>query len=336
MKNLILTLLLTIVALSATFAQNARLQVIHNSPAPNVDIYVNGNLFLEKFVYRTATPFIDVPAGVELVLGVAPARSESADDVIANFPVTLEEDKTYIVIANGIVGGNPGFNLEVFDMGSETAPGDDNVGLLFFHGSPDAPEVDITSGGAVLFDDVEYGEFSGYLNVPAAEYTVEVTPSNDNDVVVAAYKKDFSFWKNRTAVIFASGFLGGDDPSFEPWVALSTGGTFPLDAVSSGNTGMAAIFNSTINSNEIKATALNIYPNPTTGNINLNLSLENDSEAQVLIVNRLGQTVYNNQVQLVKGDNQFNLNLDNLSNGSYYLKLETKNKVISKPFVILK
>ena len=41
-------------------------------------------------------------------------------------------------------------------MGEETV-GADNVGLMFFHGSPDAPEVDIIAGGAPIFDDVEYG-----------------------------------------------------------------------------------------------------------------------------------------------------------------------------------
>ena len=93
------------------------------------------------------------------------------------------------------------------------------------------PEVDITVGGSPIFDDVSYTEFSGYLEVPATEYQVAVTPANDNSTVVAEYKKDFNFWKGQTAVIFASGFLSGDSPSFEPWVALSNGGTFPLDAV---------------------------------------------------------------------------------------------------------
>ena len=97
-----------------------RLQVIHNSPTPNVDIYVNGDLLLDNFVYRTATPFIDVPAGVDLTVGVAPANSSSANDAIANFDYNLADGGTYVIIASGIVGGTPGFNLEVFGMGQET------------------------------------------------------------------------------------------------------------------------------------------------------------------------------------------------------------------------
>ena len=129
-----------------------------------------------------------MPSGVDLEVGVAPSNSTSSADAIATFNYTLAEDETYIAIANGIVGGTPGFNIEVFDMGQETVA-DENVGLLFFHGSPDAPEVDITVGGSPIFDDVSYTEFSGYIEVPATEYQVAVTPANDNSTIVAEYKK---------------------------------------------------------------------------------------------------------------------------------------------------
>ncbi|MEM9823927.1 MAG: DUF4397 domain-containing protein, partial [Bacteroidota bacterium] len=92
-----------------------------------------------------ATPFIDVPADVEINIGVATKNSTSAADAIANFPVTFEAGETYVVIASGVVGGNPGFDLSVFDMGQEPTDNEDNVGILFFHGSPDAPTVDIVS-----------------------------------------------------------------------------------------------------------------------------------------------------------------------------------------------
>ena len=49
----------------------ARLQVIHNAADPlasEVDIYVNGDLLLDNFAFRTATPFVTVPATVPLIL----------------------------------------------------------------------------------------------------------------------------------------------------------------------------------------------------------------------------------------------------------------------------
>lgn len=225
-----LTTLLMLFCIQMLVAQTARVQIIHNSPAPTVDIYVNGDLFLNDFVFRTATPFVDVPADVNLDIAVAPGNSASVDDAIATFPATLAADETYVVVATGVVGGNPGFDLAIFDMGQETV-GDDNIGLLFYHGSPDAPAVDITTGGAPIFDDVSYGDFQGYLEVPAASYELAVTPAADNSNVLAAYNANLGFWRGRTAVVFASGFLSGDNPAFEPWVALDNGGTFPLTAI---------------------------------------------------------------------------------------------------------
>ncbi len=70
----------------------SRLQVIHNSAdvaAENVDIYLNGDLLLDDFAFRTATPFIDAPADVELNIGVAPGNSSSVDDTLANFNANL-------------------------------------------------------------------------------------------------------------------------------------------------------------------------------------------------------------------------------------------------------
>ena len=130
-----LTLVLTLLSMAWAFAQTARVQIIHNSPEPTVDIYANDDLLLDNFVFRTATPFIDVPAGVDINIGVATANSTSAADAIANFPVNFADGRTYVVVAAGVVGGTPGFNLFVTDMGQETVA-DGNVGILFFHGCP--------------------------------------------------------------------------------------------------------------------------------------------------------------------------------------------------------
>lgn len=85
-SNKTLLLLLTmLLSWSWLSAQTARLQVIHNAPEPTVDIYVNGALLLNDFTFRSATPFIDVPANVVLSIAVAPGTSTSVSDAIATF-----------------------------------------------------------------------------------------------------------------------------------------------------------------------------------------------------------------------------------------------------------
>ncbi|MFK8101256.1 MAG: DUF4397 domain-containing protein, partial [Saprospiraceae bacterium] len=231
MKKFSFLFLLSLISM-VSFAQTAKVQIIHNAPSPKVDIYANSDLLLNNFTFRTATGYLEVPAGVEINIGVALDDSDSAADAIANFPVTFEDGERYVVVASGIVGGNPGFDLKVFAMGQETADNEDNVGILFFHGSPDAPTVDVVTGGTPIIDNASYGDFQGYLNIPADNtYQLDITPGEDNSTIVASYEADLSFWAGKTAVIFASGFLSGESPAFEPWVALSNGGTFALDQI---------------------------------------------------------------------------------------------------------
>ena len=67
---------LLLLLVTPAFAQTARIQAIHNSPyaeAAAVDVYFNGELQLDDFAFRSATPFIDVPADSAIVLDITTA-----------------------------------------------------------------------------------------------------------------------------------------------------------------------------------------------------------------------------------------------------------------------
>jgi hypothetical protein len=151
----------------------ANVQVIHNAiGADTVDIYAGDDLLLDNFAFRTATPFTFLPAGVDIRLGVAPGNSTSVADTLTGFDVNLDNGSTYVVIAKGILGNaDTPFGLAVNDMGQTAAATGAGVDLLLYHGSPDAPEVDVLTGGNVIYDNVAFDGFSnGYANVPAGEY----------------------------------------------------------------------------------------------------------------------------------------------------------------------
>ncbi len=227
-----LLLSLSLASFSA-FSQTARLQVIHNSPEPTVDVYVNDGILLEDFVFRTATAYIDVPAGVPLTLDVAPAGSTSSAESIYDVTVTLDEGETYVAIASGVVGDpTTPFGIWVQSGTREAALDGSSVDFIGVHGSPDAPTVDIIARDvAILLDDVSYGDISGYITVPAGSYVLDVTPGADNYNIVESFRADLSGLGGGAAVVFASGFLGST-PGFGLFAALPDGTVveFPVEA----------------------------------------------------------------------------------------------------------
>src|SRR5690606_21770735 len=155
MKRFQRSIVLLAVALASStahlaHAQTARVQVIHNcadAAATEVDVWLDNALLLDDYAFRSATPFIDAPAGVPFTVGIAPSGSMSAAESIFTQEFTLEEDGSYIIVASGIVSPtgyspSPPFSLQVFAGARETAAGP-GTDVLAMHGSTDAPMVDV-------------------------------------------------------------------------------------------------------------------------------------------------------------------------------------------------
>ena len=217
-KILLAAILIT--GLNFTFAQTARLQVIHNAADPGavaVDIYLNGILLLDNFGFREATPYIDAPAGTPINIGVAGPNSTSAADTIKNFNVTLTANEKYVAIANGVLspgsfasnpdGRSTAFTLFIKAMARENGTSSD-VDFFVLHGSTDAPTVDVLARRvATLVDNAAYGDITSYITVPPASYILDVTPGGNNSTIVASFQADLSGLGGGAAVVFASGFL---------------------------------------------------------------------------------------------------------------------------------
>ncbi|HWB62040.1 MAG TPA: DUF4397 domain-containing protein, partial [Chitinophagales bacterium] len=240
---------------SLAFSQTANVQVIHNCADPaadTVDIYVNGNLALDNFAFRTATPFLQLPSGVTLNIGVAPKNSTSVADTIKSFAVgPLTTDSNYIVVASGVVANgfaaNPNslstsFTLKVI-TDAVTAGSGQNVSLGVFHGATDAPGVDVkVTNGPALVTNIEYGSFAGYLSVPATWYPISIYPTGAN-TAVANYVADLSGLSGGAAVVIASGFLNpsanNNGPAFGLFAVLTDGTVIELPAQTFANVQIA-------------------------------------------------------------------------------------------------
>ncbi len=315
----------TVVELPAV--EVARVQVIHNSPSPTVDVYANGDLLLDDFAFRTATPFTTLPAGVNIDLGVALDNSSSVEDTLVNFPVMFENGKTYVVIATGIVGDmDTPFDLAVSDMGQEAAGDDTEVDLLLYHGSTDAPAVDVlVDGGGTLFDDVAYGDFQGYVSVPTGAYTLNLTPADDNSTVVVSYQADLSDAGGLAATVFASGFFDGTDPAFQVWVALPDGTTFPLQLATNVRT---------------LTDQLGYYrvaPNPASSMVQVSYELSEKLDLQLTLFDANGRLLQlRNLGEQIPGEYTEELNVAQLPEGVYFLNLVSSQGVANQRIIVTK
>ena len=196
---------------TATPAGTAMVRVAHMSPnAPNVDVYVDGNAVLEDVAFGAVSPYLDVPAGEREVEITA---AGDASTVVFSGPVPVEADSAYTVAAIGEIGDEADQPFEPLVLEDDnSAPGGETARVRVVHASPDAPAVDVTveSSGDALYDGVAYGE-SGYVEVPAGEYTLQIrgdTESNDGDVVADF---DVSLAGGQVYTAFAAGYLSPDD-----------------------------------------------------------------------------------------------------------------------------
>jgi len=73
-----------------------------------------------------------------------------------------------------------------------------------------------------------------------------------------------------------------------------------------------------------------LYPNPSAGNITMEVWLAKEENANIQIMNTLGQTVFSKNQKLVNGSNKIDFNLSNLAKGTYYLQIKTATDIAVK------
>lgn len=69
-----------------------------------------------------------------------------------------------------------------------------------------------------------------------------------------------------------------------------------------------------------------LYPNPAKDNINVSFVNENAENVSYQIVNVIGQTIRTQNIPAVKGETLYNVNLNGIESGVYFIKLGVGNK----------
>lgn len=315
--------------------QTAKVQIIHNSADPlaaMVDVYIDGVLAADNFAFRTATPFVSIPANRDVSVAVAPPTSTSVEEALATFPFNLAPGR-YAAVANGVLvpssfAPNPdpravstGFSVyPILDV----RPGSMNPGevdVIIFHGSTDAPAVDVYANGQLkLVSDLLYAVATPYISVPALSYTINIAPTGG--APIANFRADLTGLAGQSIIVVASGFLdpsaNNNGPAFGLYAALSDGGALvqlPPTTSSVDEQDMGS--------------ALVVSPNPVTAGEAITIRNEQGFVGEVTMTSMLGNVVYSgSDVQLIP--------TDGLSSGIYVVSVTVGGHTVSAPITIVK
>ncbi|MFM2136577.1 MAG: hypothetical protein RL021_1977 [Bacteroidota bacterium] len=318
---------------------SARVQVIHNAAdviADSVDVYAGAVLLIPGFAYRTATPFVEVPAGQPIQIGIALANSTSAADTIAGLGTTLNltPGQTYIILANGVTdpaqyaanpdGRSTAFQFIVKENVREQAAVAGEVDFFIVHGCTDAPTVDVLANNTItLADNAAYTDATGYLNVPAASYTIGITPAAGTPVLLE-YTADLTTLGGQSAVVFASGFLtpsaNQNGSAFGLYAALTDGTVIPFQQLING------VSDATVE------TFSAVYPNPASGELRVVAMSDFTGKTTCTVSDAFGRIVSMNPIEL-RGRNG-RIDVSGLPNGVYHLTLTAEDRQVRASFVI--
>jgi len=211
---------------------DACVSIVHASPdAPNVDIYVDGNLALSNLGFGWWSGWLALPAG-EHQVQVTPSGAAAADAVI-DATLDLESGVAYQVAATGFVAEIAAQVYVIDPSGVE----DGNARVTVMHTVPDAPAVDVAvTGGDVLVPGLEFPNMSDALDVPAGAYDLEVRIGGTEDVALPLPGVELA--ANTLYNVYA---IGSVETGIYPFVIPTTlhGAATPVAATAS--TGCAAI-----------------------------------------------------------------------------------------------
>jgi hypothetical protein len=201
-------------------AESAKVRVLHGAgDAPAVDVYAGGNLVLEGLEYAQVSDYLEVPGGEYQIQVVPSGASLDEGPIVIDAPLTFDSGTMTTVAATGSLAA--GIQPQV--IADAPAPSADGSQVRIVHLSSDAPAVDVAPDAeAALIEGLSYPEDTGYVDLPAGSYDLEIRPAGSTDV---AFDLDALTLDSGTSYsAFAVGGLGDGSFTVVPAVDAALAG----------------------------------------------------------------------------------------------------------------
>ena len=309
----------------------ARVQLIHNSPnGGEVDVYVDGVRVWDDARFQTATGFLPVIGGTHTV-DIVPGSAADNSNPVFSQEFSVEHNTDYIVIAHGLVGGDPGFRLVIEDNVRTEALDPDNVDFFLVHGATALGEVDIRELDAVNNNDVigllannfSFDDVVRSLSLTAGVgHNIEIITSDGSDQIDV-----FRFELQSIAGSAVALTLTGDAAKASPGstTALSImgveadGTVFFPDLITADEPDVAAELPTTFE-------LFGNYPNPFNPSTTISFDLPQTAEVSIQIIDMLGRSVMTLPAKQMEAGAKRTVEVDasNLASGAYLYRLVAK------------
>jgi len=298
----------------------ARVQLIHNSPAGSVDVFVNGVRLLNDFAYQTATPFLPVIAGTPLTIDIK--TSDGATTLLTINSTGLTDDKNYILIAQGGANGKT-FEVKVVENARLVSSVSQALQMIFSHGVTNGPTVNLERVSTstprvmeqILAVNAPYGSVTGYNTYTTPGVTTFQIKSSGS--VVGQYLfTGLGEYVGEAITLLATGVVGGTGNNALRMIGFDSDGTLIQSQITTSDATDTAELPSTF--------ALHgNFPNPFNPTTNIRFDLPEQARVRVEVVDVVGRTVLTVAPQTMSAGTNKVISVDasRLSSGAYFYRV---------------
>jgi hypothetical protein len=190
-----------------------RIRVLHASPAlGKVEVHINGKEELDEFTYGMASDWIEVTPGTARF--TIHRDRAGINYIVYDAYISAVPDQDYDVVIADPLLSEPILIPAPVDRSALPA---DTSRVAAIHASVALPALDVAKqGGDVLIENVQFGQLSDWVEIPAGAYDLEVRTHDTGEVVFELTGTAFKAGKVFDMVIH------GDPGSTDTPVTITT------------------------------------------------------------------------------------------------------------------